>query len=101
MVKYGLLVRIVAKKGLEQKVADFLASALPLAEAETFTTAWFAYRASEDTFYITDAFADTKGRDQHLNGPIAAALLSQADALLAEPPQIVPVDILAAKLPGA
>ena len=39
------------------------------------------------------------GQDRHINGPIAAALMSRADELLAEPPEIVPVDVLAAKLP--
>jgi len=101
MVKVGLLVRIVARPGLGEAVADFLTSAAPLAEAEDFTPAWFAYRADENTFYITDVFADEAGRQKHLEGPIAAALMKNAPTLLAEPPQIVPVDVLASKLPEA
>lgn len=99
-VTVGLLVRIIAAQGQEEAVAAFLAGAHPLAEAEDFTPAWFAYRASRDTFYITDVFADDGGRQKHLQGPIAAALMAKAPELLAEPPTITPVDVLAAKLPG-
>lgn len=98
MVQVGLLARIVAKPGKEQVVADFLKSALALARAETATTVWFAIRLSHDTFGIFDAFADDSGRQAHLNGQIAAALVANASELLAEPPVIDKVDILAAKL---
>lgn len=99
MVNVGLVVRIVAAQGREEEVAAFLEGARPLAVAEDFTPAWFAYRASRDTFYITDVFADDTGRQKHLAGPIAAALLAKAPELLAEAPEIVPVDVLASKLP--
>lgn len=101
MVKVGLLVRIVARKGLEDTVANFLTAAAPLAEAEDFTPAWFVYRADATTFYITDVFADDEGRRRHLEGDIAAALMARAPELLAEAPEIVPVEVLAAKLPRA
>jgi quinol monooxygenase YgiN len=100
MVKVGLMVRVVAKAGKEEAVAQFLAGALPLAQAEGFTVAWFAIRVDASTFYIVDAFADDAGRSQHLTGPIAAALMANASTLLAEPPRIDKVDLLAAKLPG-
>ena len=35
-----------------------------------------------------------------LGGRVAAALMAQAPELLAQPPVIEPVDVLAAKLPG-
>lgn len=98
MVRVGLVVRLVAKAGKEDAVATFLASALPLAEAETLTVTWFALRADLSTFYIVDAFAEDGGRDAHLHGPIAAALMANAADLLAEPPKIEKVDVLAAKL---
>ena len=100
MVRVGLLARIVAKPGKESIVAEFLASALPLAQAEAKTVTWFALRLSENEFGIFDAFADDSGRKAHLNGQIAAALMSKASELLAEPPRIEQVDILAAKLSG-
>ena len=100
MVKVGLVVRLVAKAGKEEEVAKFLTGALPLAQAEAFTPAWFALRVDKATFYIVDAFPDDDGRGKHLAGPIAAALMANADALLAEPPRIEKVDVLASKLPG-
>jgi quinol monooxygenase YgiN len=100
MVKVALLARLVAKPGKEEEVAAFLASALPLARAEAATIVWFALRISKNEFGIFDAFPDEAGRKAHLNGPIAAALLAKAGELLAEPPKIEQVDLLAAKLAG-
>jgi quinol monooxygenase YgiN len=98
MVKVGLFARIVAKPGKEEEVGAFLSSALPLAQAEAATTVWFAIRLSKNEFGIFDAFPDDAGRKAHLSGPIAAALMAKAGELLAEPPKIEPVDLLAVKL---
>jgi quinol monooxygenase YgiN len=98
MVKVGILARLVAKPGKEQEVAKFLAGALRLAQQEAKTTTWFAFRSSEREFGIYDAFLDESGRDAHLDGPIAAALMAKASELLAEPPRIDKVEVLAAKL---
>ena len=98
MVKVALLARLVAKPGKENEVAAFLSGALSLAEAEPATIAWFALRLSKNEFGIFDAFPDDAGRKAHLNGPIAAALMAKAGELLAEPPKIEQVDLLAAKL---
>jgi quinol monooxygenase YgiN len=100
MVKTALYVRLDAKPGKEKEVADFLKGGLALANQEPATTAWFALQMGPSTFGIFDAFPDDAGRDAHLNGPIAAALMSKAGELLANPPSINKVDILAAKLPG-
>src|SRR4051812_39529879 len=96
----SLVVRIVAKPGLEEEVARFLASAVTLAHAESFTPIWLALRASRSVFYIVDAFADDTARIRHLNGAIAAALLARASELLAEPPIIEKAEVLGVKLPG-
>ena len=100
MVRLGILAQMRAKPGKEAAVAEFLASALPLANAEQGTTVWFAIRLAPDLFGIFDAFPDEAGRQAHLSGPIAAALMAKASELLAEPPKIEKVDILAAKLSG-
>ena len=100
MLSHSLVVKLVAKPDRAEDVAQFLAGALPLAESETFTPVWFALRADETNFYIVDAFASAGDRGKHLEGPIAAALMANADELLAEPPNIAPVDILAAKVPS-
>jgi len=91
---------MVAKAGKEQVVADFLAGALPLAQAEADTVTWFALRISNNEFAIFDAFPGEPGRKAHLAGPIAAALMANASELLSEPPRIENVDVLASKLPG-
>ncbi len=100
MLTVGLLANIKAKPGKEQELADLLSGAVILANEEAETVAWFAFRLAPDTFGIYDAFADDAGRQAHLEGPIAAALMGKAEELLAEPPSIQPVDVLASKLPG-
>ncbi|WP_424019910.1 putative quinol monooxygenase [Halorientalis pallida] len=95
--EYALLARLEAKDGKESEVQEFLESALPMAEDEPDTTTWFALRMGESTFGIFDTFPDEDGRQAHLDGEIAAALMEQADDLLAEDPQIEEVDVLAAK----
>jgi len=99
MVKVALLVRLEAKPGKEAEVESFLNSALALVEAEPDTTAWFAIRMGQSTFGIFDAFPDDAGRQAHLTGKVAAALMANASELLAQPPVIEKVDVLAAKLP--
>jgi quinol monooxygenase YgiN len=98
MVTVGLLVTLNAKPGKEDDLASFLESALPLAQAEDDTTAWFAIKIDDSTYGIFDVFPGPEGRQAHLDGPIAAALMAKADDLLSSPPDIKPIDVLAAKL---
>jgi|SRR6185369_9885989 quinol monooxygenase YgiN len=97
MVDRGFLATLVAKPGKEQELGDFLASALPLAQAEAGTVTWYAIRIDDQTYGIFDTFGAEDARQAHINGPIAAALMDKADELLAEPPSIKPIDVLAAK----
>lgn len=97
MLTHSLIVKIIAKEDRAEEVAEFLAGALPLVEKEFFTPVWLAMRADETTFYVVDAFANEKDRQKHLDGDIAAALMANTEALLAEAPSISSVDILAAK----
>jgi quinol monooxygenase YgiN len=99
MVKTSLFVRLEAKPGKESQVEEFLRGGLELAEQEPKTVAWFAIRLGASTFAIFDAFPDEAGRQAHLSGKIAAALMAKAPELLAQPPAIEKADILAAKLP--
>src|SRR5438034_10215665 len=100
MVNVALLVRLEAKTGKEADVENFLRGGLPMVQEEPATTVWFAIRLGPSTFGIFDAFPDDAGRQAHLSGRVAAALMAQASELLAQPPSIERVDVLAAKLPG-
>ncbi len=99
MVNVGLLVRLEAKPGKETEDENFLRSGLAIVQGEPATTAWFAIRLGASTFGIFDVFPDDTGRKAHLSGRVAAALMAQAPDLLAQPPTIEPVDVLASKLP--
>jgi quinol monooxygenase YgiN len=97
MVKVGLLVRLEAKPGKEAQVEEFLKGGLALVEDEPETTVWFAIRMGPSTFGIFDAFPNESGRQAHLSGKVAAALMAKAPDLLAQAPSIERVDVLAAK----
>jgi quinol monooxygenase YgiN len=99
-VKVALFARLEAKPGKEAEVEAFLRGGLPLVEDEPATTAWFGIRLGPSTFGIFDAFPDDAGRQAHLSGKVAAALMAKASDLFAKPPAIEKVDVLAAKLPG-
>ncbi|HUB91841.1 MAG TPA: antibiotic biosynthesis monooxygenase [Dyella sp.] len=97
MVKCGLFVRLEAKPGKEQAVADFLAAGLEMTNREATTPIWFAIQLSPSTFGIFDAFVNEEGRQAHLNGDMAKALMASAGELLATPPSVEPIDVLAMK----
>jgi quinol monooxygenase YgiN len=94
-VNVGIVALLQAKPGKEEEVAALLKSAAPLAEAEPATSVWYALRLGPSTFGIFDAFPDAAGRQAHLSGQIAAALMAKAPDLLAEPPDIRTCDIIA------
>ena len=99
MVKVGLFARLQAKPGKEAEVAKLLTGALRLAQEERETEVWYALQFGPATFGIFDAFPDEAGREAHLGGRIAAALGEHASTLLAGPPVIERIDVLAVKLP--
>ena len=97
MEKYALLATLKAKPGKEDALEKLLQSAEPLAKAEPGTIRWYAFKTGPDTFGIFDTFADESARDAHLSGEIAKALMANAEALLAVPPRIDKLDIIASK----
>lgn len=99
MVTVALYVKLEAKTGREKDVESFLKGGLAIVMEEPATTAWFAIRMGPSTFGIFDAFPDEAGRQAHLTGRVAAALMAKAPELLASAPSIEKVDVLAAKLP--
>jgi quinol monooxygenase YgiN len=97
MEKVALWVILKAKPGKETEVAEFLKSAVPLVDAEPDTISWYALQVGPSTFGIFDTFPADAGRDAHLSGAVAAALMAKAPDLLSEPPSIQKVDLLAVK----
>ena len=101
MTKLALYVPLQAKPGKEKEVADFLRSALPLVNAEPGTISWFAIQEAPSRFAIFDTFDDEAGREAHLNGKVAVALMEKAKDgdLFDKTPEIHKIEILADKLP--
>ena len=99
MVKLALLVRLEAKPGKESAVDEFLRSGLALVQEEPATSTWYGIKLGPSTYGIFDTFPDDAGRQAHLSGRVAAALMAKAPELFAQPPAIEKAEILAAKLP--
>jgi quinol monooxygenase YgiN len=97
MIERALFVRLEAKPGKEQAVADFLAAGLEMVGREATTPIWFALKLSPTTFGVFDAFASEEDRQTHLHGSIAKALMAHADEMLASPPSIESIDVLGMK----
>lgn len=95
----GQFVPLEAKPGKEEEVAAFLSQAAQMTKQETTTPLWFAVRFGKSGFAIFDAFRDEAGRQAHLNGPIAAALMSQAPNLFTSAPVIESLEVVGAKVP--
>ena len=102
MTRFALYVPLHAKPGKEKDVEYFLRSAVPLVNAEPATISWFAIKMGPSGFAIFDTFDDEAGRDAHLNGKVAAALMekSKSGDLFGKTPEIHKIEILADKLPG-
>jgi quinol monooxygenase YgiN len=100
MTTKALFVKLEAKAGKENEVAKFLRDRQGLVQQEPATIAWFGIRLGPTTFAIFDAFPDEAGRDAHLSGKVAKALMEKARELLAEPPKIEQADVLADRLLG-
>ena len=70
-----------------------------MVQEEPKTTAWFGIRLGESTFGIFDVFPDEEGREAHLSGRVAAALMENVGELFREP-TIERIGVIASKLPG-
>ena len=97
MVKYALYGSLKAKPGKEAEVENFLRQGAELARKETGTVTWYAIREDDGQYGIFDTFNDEAGREAHLNGEIAKALMAKADELLREPPKIHKIQVIAVK----
>jgi quinol monooxygenase YgiN len=97
MAKFAIWAVVESKPGKEREVEEFLKSAQPLAEKEAGTLTWYALKIGPSKFGIFDTFANENGREAHLAGDIAKALVGKAKELFSKDPEIHKIDVLAAK----
>ena len=98
MVNAAVLIRLDARSGKEDDVATFLQEGLAIVQEEPATTVWFSVRLGPSSFGIFAAFPDQDARVDHLAGDFGSALAERTSELLAQPPVIEDLDVLAAKL---
>jgi quinol monooxygenase YgiN len=96
-VSLGILALVEAKPGKGNDLGDFLQAGRAIAAAEQDTVTWYAFRIDETHFGIFDTFETDAGRTAHIEGEIPKALAAVADDLLASPPDIQLVDVVAVK----
>ena len=97
MEKLALYVRMKAKPGKEKDVEAFLKQGAEMAKAEAGTVRWFGIKEDDGAYSVFDTFNDEAGRDAHLHGEIAKALMASADELFSEPPTIHKIVVLGEK----
>src|ERR1700760_1323939 len=98
MAKYALYAELKAKPGKESDVEAFLKQGAQMAQDEKGTVNWYGFKEDKPgVFGIFDTFNDEAGRDAHLNGDIAKALMAKSDEYFAEPPVIHKITLIAEK----
>jgi quinol monooxygenase YgiN len=90
-------VSLKAKPGKEKDVEAFLKQGAELSKKEAGTVNWYGLKEDEGLYSVFDTFNDEAGRNAHLNGEIAKALMAKASELFAEAPKIHKIDVLADK----
>lgn len=96
-VSVGVLALLEAKPEKAAELAALLEQARELAVAEQQTVSWYAFQVDDVTYGIFDTFETDAGRQAHLAGEIAQALMKVAPDLLAKDPDIRAVELIAAK----
>jgi quinol monooxygenase YgiN len=97
MAKYAVYVSLKAKPGKEAEVEAFLKAGAEMSKAEAGTVSWYGIKEGEGAYAVFDTFDDEQGRDAHLNGEIAKALMAKAEELFSNPLQIHQLEIIANK----
>ena len=100
MITLALFARLEAIPGKAAEAEAFLHAALAMANDEPTTPIWFALKLSPTTFGVFDAFHDEAGRQRHLSGPIAQALMAKGPGLFVGQLNIEPIEVLGLKNEG-
>jgi quinol monooxygenase YgiN len=97
MAKQALWVMLKAKAGKEAEVEAFLKQGATMSRNEPLTVTWYGVKIAPGMFGVFDTFDDEKGRDAHMNGDIAKALMAKAPELFENELKIEKMEILASK----
>lgn len=97
MAKQALWVMLKAKPGKEQEVEAFLKAGATMSKDEPETVTWYGVKVAPGMYGVFDTFNDEHGRDAHVNGDIAKALMAKAPDLFANEIKIEHMEILANK----
>lgn len=97
MIKLAILAKLEAKAGKENEVEEFLKAGGSMSLDEPKTITWYAFKLGPTTFGIFDTFEEEEGRQAHLTGDIAKALMQKAPDLFVSSPDIQKAEVLAVK----
>ncbi len=98
MAKYALYVSLKSKPGKSADVEAFLKQGAEMSKAEKGTVTWYGIKEDDGAYAVFDTFDDETGRDAHLSGDIAKALMANAENLFSNTPlQIHKIQIIADK----
>jgi quinol monooxygenase YgiN len=97
MAKQAIWVMLKAKPGKEDDVEAFLKQGAAMSLEEPRTVTWYGVKLGHGMYGVFDTFNDEEGRDAHLNGEIAKALMAHAPDLFSNELKIEKMEILAAK----
>ena len=70
-----------------------------MVQQEPKTNHWFALKMEKGKYGIFDTFDDESGRNAHLKGKVAEALMAKASELFSIEPHIEKVELIAVKEP--
>ncbi|HEX3572017.1 MAG TPA: antibiotic biosynthesis monooxygenase [Acidobacteriaceae bacterium] len=97
MAKQALWVMLKAKAGKEAEVEAFLKQGGTMSRNEPLTVTWYGVKIAPGVYGVFDTFDDEQGRDAHVNGDIAKALMAKAPELFENELKIERMEILASK----
>ena len=97
MAKQALWVMLKAKPGKEQEIEEFLKQGASLANDEPAPVTWYGVKLAPGMYGVFDTFDNEAGRDAHLTGEIAKALMAKAPDLFSNEIKIERMEILASK----
>jgi quinol monooxygenase YgiN len=97
MATKAIWVMLKAKPGKEADVEAFLKQGAAMSHDEPKTVTWYGVTMAPGIYGVFDTFDDEAGREAHLNGEIAKALMANASELFSNELKIEKMDILGSK----